>query len=507
MIPLIQQTMLLGMTASQILTYISRKFKSAAAGIQNAQSQGYSNEDILKYLGGKIKPHNKKKVDEQLSSQEKYLKSVGIKSKEEKEETRNKFLSGALGVGAAALGAYELYKGFGGSGSIQPNQPGGTPPVGGPPPAPPLGPQTATQVPATPAQQLQLPTTQQISPAPQPGPTPQPGAGPVPTQPISPQPTPTSSPVPSIPVAPQQKASEILKSFGQDVRAKNLLEKGMKPEDVSGVINKVMKGDERKRFGEMLKSGQTKPLIDMVKEYQQEIASSSPVATPQPGLQPPPKAIQEVPKEEPQPARPLVKKDIVATPDGVGEVKSLGPISALVEIDGKIKNIPLEELTPEKEYIRKAKLVFDPSQISEKDRSGALGMVYKSPDSKAISMMYGPSGKFYRFRRKDGQPIKEEDLSKIREGITLPITSGDTWMGSWNADDADSRGAHAYAEFQKKSQDPKKIGTTTKKGDKIEEDPSKEYWVEEEPEVFTHGFFKSMFDGFQQVVKLYGKAK
>lgn len=114
MIPMIQQAVTMGYTAVQILKYISTKFKSAAPGIANARQQGYSDEDILKFIGGKIKPKNQKKVDGQLSAQERYMKASGLKTKEEREDTRNKFISGALGVGATALGAYNMYKNYGG---------------------------------------------------------------------------------------------------------------------------------------------------------------------------------------------------------------------------------------------------------------------------------------------------------------------------------------------------------------------------------------------------------
>lgn len=114
MIPMIQQALTMGYTTIQILKYISSKFKSAGTGIANARKQGYSDEDILKFLSGKFKPKNQKRVDEQLSAQEKYLKASGIKTKDERKQTRDKYLSNAIGLGATALGAYNMYQNYSG---------------------------------------------------------------------------------------------------------------------------------------------------------------------------------------------------------------------------------------------------------------------------------------------------------------------------------------------------------------------------------------------------------
>ena len=186
MIQMIQMALTYGYTASQVLKYVSNKVKSASAGISQAQQQGYSDEDILKFLSGKVKPKNQKAVDRDLSAQERYMKSVGMKTKGEKEETRNKFISGALGVGATALGAYGLYKNYGGMGQTfgsgntlqnTPVQPTNTPVPGAPINPPPQAPQSPGQMATpqtpmpqgmTPGQQLQQGVEQPIQDAMQP---------------------------------------------------------------------------------------------------------------------------------------------------------------------------------------------------------------------------------------------------------------------------------------------------------------------------------------------------
>lgn len=169
MIALIQQALMMGYTASQVLKYVSSKFKKASTSIQNAQQMGYADEDILKYLGGKIKPKNTKGVEQQLSSQERYMKSIGLKTKEEKEQTKNKYIGSAVNAAGVALGAYGIYKGFQGLQGL--NQGVGIPKLGYQQPRQPLGPgpnspgvQVLNPTPRTPNKPSGAPQT------PQPGP-------------------------------------------------------------------------------------------------------------------------------------------------------------------------------------------------------------------------------------------------------------------------------------------------------------------------------------------------
>lgn len=108
MIPLINQAILMGYTATQVLDFLGKKIKNILPGITNAKSQGYSDEDILKFLSGKIKPASQSGVDKQVSEQDKYLSNIGFKTKEEREATKAKFISGAINLGSTTLGGYAL---------------------------------------------------------------------------------------------------------------------------------------------------------------------------------------------------------------------------------------------------------------------------------------------------------------------------------------------------------------------------------------------------------------
>jgi hypothetical protein len=107
MIPLISQAISWGYTASQVLKFISSKVKGVDKSIKSAQSHGYSDDDILKFLGSKIKTSGKSD-NSQLTPNQQYLKRQGFKTKQEKEETRNKYISGAMQLGAGALGTMAL---------------------------------------------------------------------------------------------------------------------------------------------------------------------------------------------------------------------------------------------------------------------------------------------------------------------------------------------------------------------------------------------------------------
>lgn len=107
MLPIVNQALMMGFTASQLLKFISAKIPNMKKGIDSAKASGFDENKILKFLSQKI-PYNKSGVERQLNANDQYMSSQGFKTKEEREESRNKALKGALGVGSAALSAYAL---------------------------------------------------------------------------------------------------------------------------------------------------------------------------------------------------------------------------------------------------------------------------------------------------------------------------------------------------------------------------------------------------------------
>src|SRR5271170_2993507 len=109
MIPLVTNMLFMGYAAKDILNFVAKKIKGMDKSINQARSTGYEDNDILKFISGKLSKGRSKEAQESLSSQEKYLKSIGIKTKGEKQETLRKGINTALTIGSAAAGAYGLY--------------------------------------------------------------------------------------------------------------------------------------------------------------------------------------------------------------------------------------------------------------------------------------------------------------------------------------------------------------------------------------------------------------
>lgn len=159
----------LGYTATQILNYASKKFKGLNNQINNARSNGYMDEDILKYLSG---PSQKSKSSN-LSPEEKALKSGGLLTKEEHKEKNQKYLGAALQAGGAALAAYGAYSSatagprFTASGAQLPSSITRGPPAPKQLPSPPLllsGPGGGAQAPAPPPGPLPVSPMQGMTP-------------------------------------------------------------------------------------------------------------------------------------------------------------------------------------------------------------------------------------------------------------------------------------------------------------------------------------------------------
>jgi hypothetical protein len=224
--------------------------------------------------------------------------------------------------------------------------------------------------------------------------------------------------------------------------------------------------------------------VKTIGQYAQDMTVKSPIEVETSLAESPinenlPEPIESV--EEPEQAKPIAKKDIVATPNGVGEVKEIRNGQALVEVDGKLHKVKEEELQPEPEEVKTATFGFDPSTIPEELRSAPLNEVYLPASRKHVVVKYnaGLQPVRYRYFRKDGKPISEDYVNKIKEGVQLPVTSGLNFWGGWNADESDSRGAANYEELVANAQEEGK-----------ENDPAKEYWFEKEEAIYEHPYME-----------------
>lgn len=196
---------------------------------------------------------------------------------------------------------------------------------------------------------------------------------------------------------------------------------------------------------------------------------------------------------------PKIEKDsIVSTPHGVGEVKSIKEKNALVEVDGKLQKVPVEELQQEPEEVKNSKFDFDPSEIPEELRSAPLNEVYLPHDRRHITVKYNAGLKpiRYIYWRKDDKPIETDYINKIVKGVQLPVTSGLNFWGAWDASKSDSRGAANYEEL---------ISNSQEEGEP--DDPSKSYWFIKEESIYTHPYVEKGYEYLRQKEKEFNEAK
>lgn len=193
----------------------------------------------------------------------------------------------------------------------------------------------------------------------------------------------------------------------------------------------------------------------------------------------------------------IKKGDEVITPNNqIGNIEAFSGSGVLVNVDGKIKKLKVDELEGTPDFIKSAKIVIDPSQVEEAAKSAALGTVLESPDKTKLSISFGPSGEFYTYRRKDGKPIDEDILNRIKEGMTMPISTGDAFLGSWDSGIADSRGTVAINDIVKFAQ---------KEGEP--DDPNKPLVYYKENTSYIHPYIKEMLNALMGLSKQYEKSK
>lgn len=437
MIPLINQAMVLGYTASQILTYIMNKMPNLASNVTNARKRGYNDEDILKYLQNKIPVKNEKMVNKHANELDQYLSQQGIKTREERANDRNKAIKTAMGIGIGALGAYKAYQNYSGIASNllqtlgQPRQPPGTSPVP-PQPGQPQGPiapqQGQIQVQQTPAQ-------------------------PQPPAPIAPQPTPSpmvQTPGQQInqqqmtPAQPQQIAQAAqapqvepqIEPIGQEqIEAAPELSPEMdflKKRNLVPKIQAMVKaGKPKEKILEYLK----KNIPMMEQEYLRTVGKKGESLDQKLG-----NIVDrfftsqsaEMPKQEAK----ISKGAEVLTPSGIGTVKAEDKTGLIVESEGKAHKIPASEAIT--------------SPLPEKDLGDLYTeLVNKIPESERSSMInvagYDPNVNEFIFMPHDGalyvyKDIPPEFADKLKSALFQAKTTGSNFYGAWTKGE-ESRGA------------------------------------------------------------------
>lgn len=391
MIPLIQQAIAIGWTSKQILDFLSSKSKNLAPGLESARRSGYRDEDILKFLQGKIKTGPVKEPD---TAYGKYLKQSGILTPEESKQRRAKGIKAAIGVGATALGAYNAYKSFGsqGLGSIGEGL-------------------TGMYEGAKEALGFSQPT---------PGEPPTPGVEPT----IEPSPAPEVSPAPAVEVDPFQKSVDVFKNRGID----NFL---------SQVIPQLPQGGVRSAFNKLFGTQNVKDMEreggksieDLVGDFMQASQQE-----PELSLEPEPTLTPEIQEEVP-------KISEMITPDGdIGTVESIPGKTAKLNIDGKKKVVKADDLTPvpgnKDEILDLYERLIQ--AIPEDLRSSNLNWVGYDPTQNLLQVKFH-NGASYTY-----EDVPEEFANKLENVLFTAKTTGGNYFGNWSQGD-ESRGAGVAA--------------------------------------------------------------
>lgn len=426
-----------GYTSEEILQAIIRRFPMVRKKAIKALNAGYPAEKIVGYLFG-----GRQEIAEPVTDYEKTNANV----KQNREQARNRTMAAlavAGGLGATALEAQAANAAIRPS-AILPAQKN----ILSQPPIP-------KQIPAI-AQQIgyQGPATQTPSIAPQ-GTPPSPQA--VPIASIA---TPQSNVQPQQPLI-QSKQPNVLEKYPNILQSVNNLAstrnvKGVNsPSDIAGFLKRFSLPEVKK-----IEKETAQPIEKVIQDYlSQQSKNVQPESTtnqlPKPtnlvekpqevtnapaklqASQQPTKEVLPEPskpekKEESAEAKPIAKKDIVASPHGIGEVVAIQNGKALIDVDDKKHSIDEDEL--------------ETSPLPEKDLSDLydeLNRGIEQETGEEISKMvdfagYDPVKNTLAFLPYTGalyvyEDISPEDASLLRNVLNVRKTSGENFIGVWKA--------------------------------------------------------------------------
>lgn len=138
---------------------------------------------------------------------------------------------------------------------------------------------------------------------------------------------------------------------------------------------------------------------------------------------------ETAPEETPK----IEKKSTVMAPQGVGEVKEIRGDNALVEVDGKLHKMPIEDLEEEPEEV--IQTVQELLKIPEVDRSSVVSLFTYDPEDEQMIIQFhnGTSTKYL--------DVKPEKVQEIAQKMGIPVTQGKNIFGAWSPEDKKSLGA------------------------------------------------------------------
>jgi hypothetical protein len=403
-----------GFTSEQALNYLIRRSPKYAKQISKALGLGYTPGQVLSYLT-KDNPKERGATTEY-------------------EETRSRDIAKRQKINQLAGGA--ALAGLGATGIAALARRGGQAVVGellGPEVASPLGlPNLQKQIPFKETLGLPSPETagfEAQAPIPE-GPIPM-GFKRSPLRPEEPEiqisenvPKETKKPEIAPTIQPKENVKEYLKQLGLLDVVDDSLKRGNQPEQVAAQIG-------------IQRSGRTTIDPELLKNIEMYAQEKQAAPQEQPSIQSTGEKLDAT-KEETQ--RPIEKGSLVATPSGFGEIESISGDNALVNEEGKIKQIKLDEVIspplPKKDM---ADLFNEMNSQIEKETGEEISKMVEwagyNPNTNSLSFIPHLGG-LYIYRN-----IEPERAALLQKFLSQRKTTGENFIGVWTKDSKSPIGA------------------------------------------------------------------
>lgn len=239
-------------------------------------------------------------------------------------------------------------------------------------------------------------------------------------------------PQPTTPLQPQSistNANEILTKHNAKLFTDALISSKNDSNSISGFFEKfhpkIIKAVE-KEAGKSFK--------DVVDEYMQSVPRGT--------------EGELSPTEQPE-IKPIAKTDTVATPHGVGEVKAIKDKTALIDIDKKIYKVAVDKLIQSPIAEKDLADLHDELIAGIERETGqqvSRNVEWAGYDPKSNELAYKPHGndKLYVY-----DEISPEDVEQLTSLLTQRKSTGENFIGAWEAGTKSPIGAAMYQLIKK----------------------------------------------------------
>ena len=381
-----------GFTSKQVLDYILKKFPNHKDKINNALSAGFTADQILKYLSSGMKGLTAEEEQNEIQTEHAQTRSSDIQKSQN--ISKGALAGGALAAGsiAAPMAAAALQRAI--PSSIQ-SLASGLIPLPGQSPLQSEGNTAIQTLQKQPIIQSQQPPVNQFP-----------------------------SNIPQTIEAVQPKGisnpKEYLQKNGLLEKVDELLKRGNTPEQAAAALG-IQRSGNAKIDPELLQNIEEYAKITPVNEKKSlEMEKQGPTIEnlPKPN---------ELVKEQEIEKQPIAKNQIVASPQGIGEVKEIRNGKALVEVDGKLHKVDEEDLEPPKFTEDEIADAYDNlmAKIPEEHRSGFISWAGYDEDRNVLGFI--PRGGKYE----ELHNITPQEAQMVKEGKGVARTTGENREGLW----------------------------------------------------------------------------